>query len=97
MPIADFTTDRFKSKGTLSLPRGEKLKIVPHIFKGYCEINNEHEECLAKIIPKKISFTDKAEVIIEKKDELLDKYPWIIIMAYIIITEQRRRAAHSAH
>ena len=95
MPIANFTTDRFKSRGTLSLPKGENLKIVPHLFKGFCEIKNEHEECLAKIIPKKISFRDKAEVMIEKKNELLDKYPWILIMAYIIIAEQRRRASHS--
>jgi len=40
MPIANFTTDRFKSRGTLSLPKGENLKIVPHLFKGFCEIKN---------------------------------------------------------
>jgi len=94
LPFATFTRDGFRNKGTISLPRGETLKIIPRLFKRFCEILNEHGECLAKIIPKKISFTDKAEVTIEKKDELLDKYPWIIMMAYIIITEQRHRAAH---
>ena len=95
MPIANFTTSRFKSSGTLFLPKGENLKIVPHLFKGFCEIKNEHEECLARIIPKRISFKDKAEVVLEKRSELLDKYPWILIMAYIVIAEQRRRASHS--
>ncbi|TSA29828.1 MAG: hypothetical protein D4R68_01625 [Ignavibacteriales bacterium] len=97
MPIANYTRDGFRSRGTLSLPLGEKLKIVPHLFKGFCEINNEQEVCLAKIIPKKISMKDRAEVMIVKKDDLLDKYPWIIILAYIITIEQRHQAAHSAH
>lgn len=97
MPIANYTRDGLRSRGTLALPLGKNFKIVPHLFKGFCEINNEHEVCLVKIIPKKISLKDKAEVVIVKKDELLDKYPWIIILAYIITIEQRHQAAHSAH
>jgi len=94
MPIANYKRDGLRSRGTLALPLGKKLKIVPHLFKGLCEINNEQELCLAKIIPKKISLKDKAVVLIEKKDDLLDKYPWIIILAYIITIEQRHQAAH---
>ena len=95
LPIANFTKDRFKDRGTISLPLGVKIKIVPHLFKGFCEIINEREDCLVKITPKKISIKDKAEVTIEKKDVLLDKYPWTIILAYIISLEQKHRAAHS--
>jgi len=97
MPFANYTRDGLRSRGTLALPMGKNLKIIPHLFKGFCEINNEQEVCLAKIIPKKISLKDKAEVVIVKKDDLLDKYPWIIILAYIITMEQRHQAAHSAH
>lgn len=97
IPIANYTRDGLRSRGTLALPMGENLKIVPHLFKGFCEIKNEQDDCLAKIIPKKISMKDKAEVMIIKKSELLDKYPWIIILAYIITVEQRHQAAHSAH
>lgn len=97
MPIANYTRDGLRSRGTLALPMGKNFKIVPHLFRGFCEINNEQEICLVKIIPKKISLKDKAEVVIVKKDDLLDKYPWIIILAYIITIEQRHQAAHSAH
>lgn len=97
MPIANYTRDRLRSRGTLALPMGKNLKIVPHLFKGFCEINNEQEICLAKIISEKISFKNKSEVKIFMKSELLDKYPWIIILAYIITIEQRYQAAHSAH
>jgi hypothetical protein len=95
MPIANFVRDRFRSKGAVSLPKGEKLKIEPHFFKGFCEIKNVQEECIARIKPK-TSLKDKAEVMIEKKSELFDQYPWIIILAYIITIEQRHQAAHSS-
>jgi hypothetical protein len=79
----------------VTLPKGKTLKIEPHFFKGFCEIKNVHEECIARIKPK-TALKDKAEVLIEKKSELLDQYPWIIILAYIIVIEQRQQASHSA-
>ena len=95
LQIANFIRDRFRSKGMVSLPKGEKLKIEPHFFKGFCEIKNMQEECIARIKPK-TSLKDKAEVMIEKKSELIDQYPWTIILAYIITIEQRHQAAHSS-
>lgn len=95
LPIAIFTKERFRSKGVVSLSKGEKIKIEPHLFKGFCEIKNLQEELIARIKPKS-SLKDKAEVIIEKKSGLMDRYPWIIILAYIIILEQRHQASHSA-
>jgi len=96
MPMADFLRDGFRSKGTLKLPGGIRLKIAPHLFKGFCEITDEHEEQLVKIKLKR-AFNDRAEVTIEKKSELIDKYPWIIILAYIVALEQKHQASRSAH
>jgi len=94
MPFASFSRERFKSRGTVSLPKGETLKIEPHLFKGYTEIKNIHDECIVHIKPK-TSLKDKAEVTIQKRSELIDKYPWVILVAYVIILEQRQQAAHS--
>lgn len=94
MPIASFIRERFKARGSVSLPKGEMLKIEPHLFKGFCEIKNAREECMARIKPK-TSLKDKAEVMIEKRSELIDRYPWIIILAYIVVMEQRHQAVHS--
>lgn len=96
MPFANFIRDRFRAKGTLELPKGEKIKIEPHFFKHTCEIKNEQFECLTRINLKS-SMKEKAEVIIEKKSESIDKYPWIIMLAYIISLEQKQQARHSAH
>jgi hypothetical protein len=95
MPFANFRRDRFKSKGTLMLPKGECLKIAPHLFKGYCEITNEQDESIVRI-KLKAAFGDKADVLLEKKSEMVDKYPWILMLAYIIAIEQKHQAAHSA-
>lgn len=95
MPFASFTKERFKARGVVSLSKGEIIKIEPHLFKGFCEIKNAQDECLARIKPK-TSLKDKAEVTIEKRSGLLDQYPWIIMMAYIITIEQRHQAAHTA-
>lgn len=96
MPFASFLRKGFKSAGTVLLPKGERVEIVPHLFKGFTDIKNEQDESIVHIIPK-ISMHDKAEVIIQRRTELIDKYPWIIILAYIITIEQRHQAARAAH
>lgn len=94
MPFASFQKDKFKSKGTLTLPRGESLKIAPHLFKGFCEIINERGESILKI-KLKTAWGDKGEVLFEKSSDTIDKYPWILALAYIIALEQKHQAAHS--
>jgi hypothetical protein len=46
-------------------------------------------------IKSSASLKEKAEVHIEKRSEAVDKYPWIIILAYIIAVEQKHQAAHA--
>ncbi len=95
MSVANYTRKGFKSRGTVILPKGEKLKINPRLFKGFTEITTEQDECLVRI-KTKMALRDKAEVTIGKKSELINKYPWVIILAYIITLEQRHHAAHAS-
>ena len=96
MPIADFIKEKFRSKGTLVMSKGVMVKIAPHLFKSFCEVKNDSDELLLKI-KLKSAMRDKAEVLFEKKSELIDNNPWIIMLAYIIALEQKHQAAHSAH
>ena len=93
MPFATFKRDGLRSRGSLLLPMGESLKIVPHLFRKFCKITNYRDEPIA-LIKMKIAIGDKAEVLIEKKYEALDKYPWIVMLAYIVALEQSRQARH---
>lgn len=95
LPVAYYIRKAFKSRGTVSLPKGEKLRILPHMFKGFTEITTERGERLVHI-KSKTSLRDKAVVTIEKKSELIDKYPWVLILAYIITIEQRHQAVHAS-
>lgn len=96
MPLAELTKEGFRNKWLLNLPQGERLRILPHLFKNFCEIKNEMEEQLIKIKPK-AAFKDRAEVTVEKKSDVIDKYPWTVVLAYIIIVQLKHQAAHSAH
>lgn len=96
MPIAEFIRDGFRSKGTLKLPKGERLKIAPHLFKRYCEVTDENNQQFVTIKLLR-AFGEKAEVIQQKKLELIDEYPWIIMLAYIVSLEQKQQASRSAH
>ena len=90
MPFATFKRDGLRSRGTVALPMGTNFKIVPHLFKKFCEITNEQDEVFVRI-KMKIAIGDKAEVTIEQKSEVIDKYPWIVMLAYIVAIEQSRR------
>jgi hypothetical protein len=94
LPFADFIKERFRSKGVINFPMGEKIKIAPHLFKSFCEIKNENDDVFIRI-KLKSAMRDKAEVVIEKKSELIDKNPWVVMLAYMVALEQKHQAAHS--
>jgi hypothetical protein len=96
LPFAEFVYQGFRSKGSIRLQKGELIKIAPHLFKSFCEATNESGEVLFRI-KLKSAMRDKAEVVIEKKTELVDNNPWLLMLAYIIALEQKHQAAHSAH
>ncbi|MFN3693436.1 MAG: hypothetical protein ACK4UV_00385 [Ignavibacterium sp.] len=38
----------------------------------------------------KIAFKEKCDVVMEKRSEILDEYPWIILLAFYFIQLKRR-------
>jgi hypothetical protein len=48
------------------------------------------------MIKSKRTYKDKADVLIEKKSDIIDKYPWIVVLAHIVMIQIKRRASHSA-
>lgn len=95
LPFASYTKERFKPIGTIELPRGQKLKINFKTKKSLCEINTIRNERLV-LIKEKLSFREKIEFSIEQKSELLDKYSWVIFLAWYI-AKLRKRSRQSVH
>ena len=93
LPYATYKRDSLKTGGTLYLPRGYKLKFVFKIFRGGYRIENESGTSLV-CFKDKVSFRSKTEITIEQKSELLDKYPWAIVVIWYISYRRRQAAAH---
>ena len=93
LPYATYKRDTLKLRGTLYLPRGARLKFIFKIFKGGYEIQDESENTLVRC-KDKASLKAKTEITIEKASELINKYPWAIILIWYI-SYKRRQAAHA--
>ncbi len=95
LPFASYTRKGFKSGGTINLPMGQKLSLVFKTFKGSYEIQNMNGECLI-LIKDKFSLKDKTEFTIQQRSELIDKYPWIILVAWYVSAQRRQHSAAAA-
>ena len=93
MPFAKYVSNFWKTKGTIELPKGARLNCKSGKLKRPFEIYSSLGEPLV-IFENKLSLRGKTVVTIQKDFELLDRYPWIIMLAcYIIIIYRRARAA----
>lgn len=93
LPYATYKRDGFKLRGTVRLYKGEQMIIEYKLLRGGYNVQTLSGEFLA-IFKDKVSIKDNTEVRIEQKSELLDKYPWVIILAWYL-SLQRRRAYHA--
>lgn len=91
-PFAQFVKDKWKTNGTIELPKGEKLRLINNMWKGTYELQSLSGIKLVGF-KRLVAFKEKMEISIEYQSELLDKNPWIIIMAWFISLENRRRTA----
>lgn len=94
LPYAKFKGNILKQHGTIELPKGERIKLVFKTFKKNYEIQNSSGEVLVKLVDK-IKFRTTVEIYMEKRSELIDKYPWIILLAWYI-SAQKKSAAIAA-
>lgn len=94
LPYATFKREGFKLGGIVKMYKGEQLKLEYKLFKGGYSIQTVSGEHLVTF-KEKISFKEKTQLLIEQKSELLDKYPWVIALAWHI-RMQRKRAAHAS-
>lgn len=98
LPIATFDKKAFSRKGTVNLPKGERLYIIFYAFKKHFEIQNSYGERIVLFTPKFSWGGEKTDIAIERKSTILDKYPWVIMLVWYL-AEQRKRshAAAAAH
>lgn len=99
LSFAKYKSSFWGRDGVIELPKGEKLNCKYNLWKSLSQISSTADGLLISIktrISTKIRLLKgtKAEVVIEKKSELLDKHPWIIMLIWYKILESNRRAVH---
>lgn len=93
LPYATYKRDGLKSHGTVKCYRGEQMIIETKLLRGGYSVKTLSGEILA-VLKDKVSIKDKTEITIVCKSELLDKYPWVIVLAWYL-SMQRKQAAHA--
>ena len=91
-PIAQFKNNFWGSKGVLELPRGVRLNMKFGLFRKLAEIYLGESNLLISILSR-FSLKEKREVIIEKRSEAVDEYPWIIMLAFYLSQLRKRNSA----
>jgi len=91
-PFTHFKNNLWGSKGVLELPRGIRLNFKFGFFRKQAEIYLGENDLLVTIL-NRFSFKVKSQVVIEKRSEIIDDYPWIIMLAFYLSQLRKRNSA----
>ncbi|PJA96555.1 MAG: hypothetical protein CO129_05880 [Ignavibacteriales bacterium CG_4_9_14_3_um_filter_34_10] len=89
-PVAKYTGKVFSLTEIIELPKGEKVLLKSFAFRQKKEIQSENGETLLAF-NYAISFKFRIDIEIVKKTELIDKYPWLIMLV-IYIGDQHKKS-----
>ena len=93
LPIAKYKSPAFKKKGKLELPHGESVFLYSNLFRTTYEIQDRYESRLV-LFKNKMSMKANTEIQIEKRSEIMDKYPWILMfIVYVELNKKRQRSS----
>lgn len=87
LPFATFKNQILGLFGTIFLPQGEQLIIKYDLFGFNYELKNFYNEVILRM--KSNLFYQKAKIEIVKKSNLLDKYPWVIALMFLVMLKRR--------
>lgn len=90
-PFAHFKNNFWGSRGTLELPRGTRLKMKFGYFRKQAEIYLGENELLVSIL-NQFSVRERSELVIEKRSEIIDDYPWLIMLGFYLAQLMKRNS-----
>lgn len=99
LPFANYKSSFFGKEGVIELPKGEKLNCKFNLWKSLFQVSNSAGVLVLSIrtglkVRIRLLKGTKAEVIVENKSELLDRYPWVVMLVWYKILESNRQAVH---
>lgn len=95
MPFAKYVSNFWKTKGIIELPRGARLNCKTGHFKKPFEVYSSKGKLLLSYSNKFI-LKGRTTVTITERSEIIDNYPWIILLGWYIIIMNRKGRARAA-
>ena len=92
MPFARYISNFWRTKGTIELPKGARLNCKTGYIKKPMKIFSSTGELILSYV-NEFALKGRTTVKIEKKSELIEKYPWILMLGWYIILQNRRGRA----
>ena len=92
-PFASYKPAILKNKEKLELPRGECVNLNSNLLSTTLEILDHYNSRLV-LLKRKMNVKTTYEIQIEKRSEVLDRNPWVLLLIiYVEINKSRRRSA----
>lgn len=92
LSFATLTTNFFRTKGNIGLQNRKNLNLKFGVFKKVCQVFSETDELLI-LIQNKFSLKDKNIVTIQKQSNIVDENPWLIMMIWYFLIENKKSGA----
>ncbi len=93
LPVASFKPAVFKRKERMALPRGGGVTFSSSFFRTTVGLLDNYGSQLA-VLNRKMNIKTKYEIQIEKRSEMLDEHPWILLLIiYVELNRSRRRSS----
>lgn len=89
--FASFNSKLFKDYGFINLPMGESLKVTFSFFNSNFDLRNSFGEILIQY-SNKFPFKSRTDISIEKKSQVLEKYPWVIFIPFFVRLQRSKNS-----
>jgi len=93
LPLASYKPALIKNREKLELPNGESLNLRSNLFSTTLEILDKYDARLISL-KRKMNIKITYEIQMEKRSEVLDRNPWILLL--IIYVELNKNRGSSA-
>jgi hypothetical protein len=94
LPFATLSGKAFSMEKTLELPKGERWRVAYRMWKGIYEVTDGRGMPVLSA-RSRLSFKWNAEVSIPSNAASLERFPWLVMLIYMLQVRQRRRASHA--
>jgi hypothetical protein len=95
LPFAKYVSNFWRTKGTIELPKGARLNCKAGQIKKPFDVYSSKGKLLLSY-SNKLAFKGRTSVTIIERSEVIDNYPWIIMLGWYIVLMNRRGRARAA-